>query len=96
MGLGDRTTTTLSVTLGVSELHLAVRALQGQEERAVKAEVCPEELVVLLLFKGRGDFVFSPGLLKRGELRFLKHVSVTVDGWTHFKGLFNLSDSMIL
>lgn len=81
MGLGDRTTATLSVTLGVSELHLAVRALQGQEERAVKAEVCPEELV-LLLFKGRGDFGFSPGLLKRGELRFLKHVSVTVDGWT--------------
>lgn len=57
-------------------------ALQGQEERAVKAEICPEEVVVLLLFKGRGDFGFSPGLLKRGELRFLKHVSVTVDGWT--------------
>lgn len=57
-------------------------ALQGQEERAVKVEICPEEVVVLLLFKGRGDFGFSPGLLKRGELRFLKHVSVTVDGWT--------------
>lgn len=80
-GAGGQDYNHTSVTLGVSELHLAVRALQGQEERAVKAEVCPEELV-LLSFKGRGDFVFSPGLLKRGELRFLKHVSVTVDGWT--------------
>lgn len=82
MGLRDRTTTTKSVSLGVLELHLAVRALQGQEQRAVKAEICCEEVVVLLLFKGRGDFGFSPGLLKRGELRFLKHVSVTADGWT--------------
>ena len=77
VGLGARTTTTLSPLA-----YPAVRALQGQEERAVKAEVCPEEVVVLLLFKGRNDFGFSPELLKRWELRFLKHVSVTVDGWT--------------
>lgn len=81
MGLRDKTPTTLSVTPGESELHLAVRALQEQKERAIKAEVCPEE-IVMLLFKGRGDFGFSPGLLKRGELRFFMHISITVDGWT--------------
>lgn len=62
MGLRDSTPTTLFVTPGESELHLAVGTLQGPEERAVKAEICPEE-VVLLLFKGGGHFGFSQ---KRG------------------------------
>lgn len=46
----------LSVTLGVSELHLTVRVLQGQEERAVQADTCPEEVV---LFCSKAEVVLG-------------------------------------
>lgn len=46
LGLGDRTTATPAVTLGLSEGHPAGRALGGEEERTVEAGICPEGTVV--------------------------------------------------